>query len=94
MSLLLTIKFILFLIIELFYIKAEHPNEKSIKASYRASEHLSIIHDASYFGWIKISGNPNNIVKLFNSVTDPTLPSIGSERFAVYIFIMRFNEVI
>ncbi|CAB4382576.1 unnamed protein product [Rhizophagus irregularis] len=63
------------------YKLAEHPNEKSIKASYRASEHLSIIHDVSYFGWIKISGDLNNIVKLFNSVTDPTLPSIGSERY-------------
>ncbi|CAG8620647.1 7743_t:CDS:2, partial [Funneliformis caledonium] len=58
---------------------AEHPNEKSIKASYRASEHLSIIHDASYFGWIKVSGISSNIIMLLNSVTDPTLPSVGSE---------------
>ncbi|GBB87563.1 hypothetical protein RclHR1_01400016 [Rhizophagus clarus] len=63
------------------YKLAEHPSEKSIKASYRASEHLSIIHDASYFGWIKISGDPNSIIKLFNSITDPTLPSVGSERY-------------
>ena len=64
------------------------PNEKSIKASYRASEHLSIIHDASYFEWIKISGDSDNIIKLLNSVTDPTLPSIGSERFAVYFLLI------
>ncbi|RIB06529.1 hypothetical protein C2G38_2046720 [Gigaspora rosea] len=58
---------------------AEYSNEKSIKSSYRASQHLSIIHDASYFGWIQISGDPNVIVKLLNSVTDPSLPSVGSE---------------
>ncbi|CAG8727746.1 15411_t:CDS:10, partial [Dentiscutata erythropus] len=60
---------------------AEYPNEKSIKSSYRASQHLSIIHDASYFGWIQISGDQNVIIKLLNSVTDPSLPSIGSERY-------------
>ncbi|RIA97121.1 ribonucleases P/MRP protein subunit POP1-domain-containing protein [Glomus cerebriforme] len=63
------------------YKLVEHPNEKSIKASYRASEHLSIIHDASYFEWIKISGDSSNIISLFKSVTDPTLPSVGSERY-------------
>ncbi|CAG8717781.1 17880_t:CDS:10, partial [Cetraspora pellucida] len=60
---------------------AEYPNEKSIKSSYRASQHLSIIHDASYFGWIQISGSQSVIIKLLNNVTDPSLPSIGSERY-------------
>ncbi|CAI2184541.1 19786_t:CDS:10 [Funneliformis geosporum] len=72
------------------YKLAEHPNEKSIKASYRASEHLSIIHDASYFGWLKVSGNSSNIIKLLNSVTDPTLPSVGSE--SAYQEVLRAFE--
>ncbi|CAG8814373.1 27705_t:CDS:2, partial [Racocetra persica] len=41
----------------------------------------TIIHDASYFGWIQISGSQNVIIKLLNSVTDPSLPSVGSERY-------------
>ncbi|CAG8517823.1 12712_t:CDS:2 [Acaulospora colombiana] len=60
---------------------AEHPNEKSIRASHRASKHLSIIHDASYFGWIMLSGEKEKLIKLMNSVTDPTMPSVGSERY-------------
>ncbi|KAG9291822.1 hypothetical protein G9A89_012107 [Geosiphon pyriformis] len=63
------------------YRLAEHPSEKSIKASYRASSHLSIIHDASYFGWIKLTGEATALIFLLNSVTDPTSPSVGSERY-------------
>nr|CAG8480207.1 3392_t:CDS:10 [Entrophospora candida] len=63
------------------YKLAEHPNEKSVRSSFRASEHLSIIQDASYFEWLSLSGSEANIVKLMNSVTDPTLPSIGSQRY-------------
>ncbi|CAG8467455.1 6049_t:CDS:10 [Ambispora leptoticha] len=63
------------------YKLAEHPSEKSIKSSYRASSHLTIINDVSYFGFIKLMGEQTHLIKLFNSVTDPTLPSIGSEKY-------------
>ncbi|RUS21833.1 NUC188 domain-containing protein [Endogone sp. FLAS-F59071] len=61
--------------------QAEHPNEKSIRASYRASSHLSIIHDASYMGCVELGGPEEALVRMLNMVTDPTMPSIGSARY-------------
>ncbi|RUS16840.1 hypothetical protein BC938DRAFT_476453, partial [Jimgerdemannia flammicorona] len=59
-------------------IQADHPNEKSIRATYRASSHLSIIHDASYMGCLELSGPEGTLVRMLNTVTDPTVPSMGS----------------
>ncbi|CAG8433502.1 6280_t:CDS:10 [Diversispora eburnea] len=61
--------------------RQEHPNEKSIRSSYRASEHVTIIHDASYFEWIKLSGDQDTLIMLMNCMTDPTIASVGSERY-------------
>ncbi|CAG8436872.1 7617_t:CDS:10 [Ambispora gerdemannii] len=79
------------------YKLAEHPSEKSIKSSYRASSHLSIINDVSYFGFIKLTGEQTHLIKLFNSVTDPTLPSIGSEKYLkgkrqCYTYLYYFSK--
>ncbi|RUP48702.1 hypothetical protein BC936DRAFT_144143 [Jimgerdemannia flammicorona] len=62
-------------------IQADHPNEKSIRATYRASSHLSIIHDASYMGCLELSGPEGTLVRMLNTVTDPTVPSMGSARY-------------
>lgn len=60
--------------------QAEHPTDKSIRASYRASSHLSVIHDASYMGCVELGGPEEALVRMLNMVTDPTMPSIGSAR--------------
>ena len=62
-------------------IKADHPCEKSIKSSYRASSHLSMIHDASYFGWIRIDGFEQSIIDVLKFVLNPCENWIMSERY-------------
>ncbi|KAK9709281.1 Ribonucleases P/MRP protein subunit pop1 [Basidiobolus ranarum] len=64
------------------YKLAEHPNEKSIRSSYKASSYLSLIHDASYFGCIQLSGSEKGITQILNSLTDPNGPSAGGIRFS------------
>ncbi|ORY00772.1 POP1-domain-containing protein [Basidiobolus meristosporus CBS 931.73] len=63
------------------YRLAEHPNEKSIRSSYKASSYLSLIHDASYFGCIQLSGSEKAITHVLNSLTDPNGPSVGGIRY-------------
>ncbi|CAG8593075.1 9786_t:CDS:10 [Paraglomus occultum] len=60
---------------------ADHPCEKSIKSSYRASSHLSMIHDASYFGWIRIDGFEQSIIDVLKFVLNPCENWIMSERY-------------
>ncbi|RKO89377.1 NUC188 domain-containing protein, partial [Blyttiomyces helicus] len=60
---------------------AEHPNDKSTKALYRASKHQCVMHDASYIRAIELSGLQSSLDAIFTSVVDPTLPAVGSARF-------------
>ncbi|KAI9140232.1 ribonucleases P/MRP protein subunit POP1-domain-containing protein [Paraphysoderma sedebokerense] len=60
---------------------ALHSNQKSARSFYRASSHLSTIHDASYETLIELSGSQNNIVAAMKAVTDPLTPGIGSKRY-------------
>ncbi|KAI7872417.1 ribonucleases P/MRP protein subunit POP1-domain-containing protein [Spinellus fusiger] len=64
------------------YRLAMHPNTKSERTTYRASKHLAIIHDASYFGCIELSGLFSDIVAIANTITDASLPSVGSARYS------------
>ncbi|KAI9495878.1 NUC188 domain-containing protein [Zychaea mexicana] len=63
------------------YRLAARPNVKSARSLYRAFQHTSIIHDASYVGCLELVGKQEDIVYIVNTVTDVTLPSVGSERF-------------
>jgi ribonuclease P/MRP protein subunit POP1 len=63
-----------------FCLQAEFPNEKSIRATYRASSHLSILHDASYMACVELKGVAEEISKLLAPITDLSLPSVASQR--------------
>ncbi|KND05052.1 ribonuclease P/MRP protein subunit POP1 [Spizellomyces punctatus DAOM BR117] len=60
---------------------AEHPNDKSSRASFRAAKNQCLVHDASYFQVIEISGPEQLLQILLRDITDPTIPSIGSARY-------------
>ncbi|KAI9244813.1 NUC188 domain-containing protein [Phascolomyces articulosus] len=63
------------------YRLAAHPNVKSARSFYRAFQHTSIIHDASYIGCLELVGKQQDITTIMNPLTDITFPSVGSERF-------------
>ncbi|KAL1922941.1 uncharacterized protein VTP21DRAFT_9317 [Calcarisporiella thermophila] len=63
------------------YRLALHPTDKLIKATYRAGKHRVFLHDASYIGCIELRGHQADIVKVMDAMTDPTQPSIGSQRY-------------
>ncbi|KAI9028249.1 ribonucleases P/MRP protein subunit POP1-domain-containing protein [Phycomyces nitens] len=63
------------------YRLALYPNIKSERTAYKASKHLSMLHDASYMGCIEMSGLMSDIVRVMNSITDSGLPSVGSARY-------------
>lgn len=52
------------------YRLAETPTEKAHRPSHRAAVHASILHDASYFGTISISGKQPVLEKLLNGCCD------------------------
>ncbi|TPX69243.1 hypothetical protein SpCBS45565_g02571 [Spizellomyces sp. 'palustris'] len=60
---------------------ADHPNDKSTRASFRAAKNQCLVHDASYFQVIEISGPEKVLQTLLRDITDPTIPSIGSARY-------------
>eukprot|EP00842_Homolaphlyctis_polyrhiza_P004308 jgi/Hompol1/4879/HPOL_003985-RA len=55
------------------YILADHPNDKSARASYRACKHTSIVHDASYIQPIQLSGSQMHLIALLRAFLDPTM---------------------
>ncbi|CAO3629979.1 unnamed protein product [Cunninghamella echinulata] len=63
------------------YRLATKPNVKSERAIYRSFSHITTIHDASYFRCLEWSGNKESIVTLLQQWTDPSLPSVGSQRY-------------
>ncbi|KAG2180764.1 hypothetical protein INT44_003771, partial [Umbelopsis vinacea] len=63
------------------YRLAEFPNEKSIRATYRASSHLSILHDASYMACLELKGAAEDISRLLAPITDLSLPTVASQRY-------------
>ncbi|KAF9584858.1 hypothetical protein BGW38_004904 [Lunasporangiospora selenospora] len=58
-----------------------HSNENGIRSTYKSSNHQCIIQDMSYFGFMEISGRKKSIVNLFESMFDPSMPSVGSARY-------------
>jgi len=64
------------------YRLADYPNEKSLRATYRASSHLSILHDASYMGCVELTGTAEGISRMLAPVTDMSVASIGSQRYS------------
>ncbi|KAG2178757.1 hypothetical protein INT43_001603, partial [Umbelopsis isabellina] len=63
------------------YRLADHPNDKSLRATYRAFSHLSILHDASYMGCVQLEGTDEAIARMLAPVVDVTLPSVASQRY-------------
>ncbi|TPX51035.1 hypothetical protein SeMB42_g02051 [Synchytrium endobioticum] len=62
------------------YRLADHPNEKSLRSSFRAGKTQCCIHDASYIGTLEISGSLNPIKNILDSVTDPSMIPVTSAR--------------
>lgn len=60
--------------------QADRPTEKSFRSSYRASVHGSLVHDASYYQYIILKGEEDNLRRLLESVCDPIEVSPGSLR--------------
>ncbi|OAD72210.1 hypothetical protein PHYBLDRAFT_147182 [Phycomyces blakesleeanus NRRL 1555(-)] len=60
---------------------ASHPNMKSSRIFYRAFTQAAVIHDASYESCVELSGASKQIVRILNTITDPSLPSVGSARY-------------
>ncbi|CAO3590230.1 unnamed protein product [Absidia cylindrospora] len=63
------------------YRLALHPNVKAERPCYRAFSHLSLLHDASYYGCLEWKGNLQSIVSILDQFTDPFMPSVGSVRY-------------
>ncbi|CAO3632550.1 unnamed protein product [Cunninghamella echinulata] len=60
---------------------AARPMYKSRSITYRSFTKISLLHDASYLGCLQLSGLQSSIIQLLNRISDPFLPSVGSERF-------------
>ncbi|KAI8388722.1 NUC188 domain-containing protein [Radiomyces spectabilis] len=63
------------------YRLATHPMLKSYRVMYRAFTRFSMVHDASYYGCIEMTGEMDAISSVLDTITDPFLPSVGSARF-------------
>ncbi|KAJ3413698.1 hypothetical protein HDV05_007686 [Chytridiales sp. JEL 0842] len=60
---------------------ALHPNDKSKRASYRASKNQCIMHDKSYNECFELHGTAEHIISLMSAITDPTVANVGHSRF-------------
>ncbi|KAJ3083856.1 hypothetical protein HDU99_005421 [Rhizoclosmatium hyalinum] len=58
-----------------------HPNDKSTRANFRASQHASIAHDASYNICYELKGSLVDIVTVMNAIVDPSCMSVGAKRY-------------
>ncbi|KAI0059540.1 POP1-domain-containing protein [Artomyces pyxidatus] len=63
------------------YRLAVQPTEKSFRPSHRASVHGSILHDASYYGLIELSGPEHVLKTLLESCCDLQGQGPGAKRF-------------
>ncbi|KAK4048654.1 Ribonucleases P/MRP protein subunit pop1 [Microbotryomycetes sp. JL201] len=61
---------------------ATRPTMKAFRSSYRASKHGSLIHDASYFQYMTLSGSYDKLRTVLDLVCDPFGPRPASKRFA------------
>lgn len=67
-------------ITELYIYQAVQPTEKAFRPSHRASVHGSILHDASYFGFLQLSGPEAVLCSIFDRSCDPQGPSPHAKR--------------
>ncbi|KAJ3068852.1 hypothetical protein HDU98_008032 [Podochytrium sp. JEL0797] len=58
-----------------------HPNDKSTRASFRASQHASIVHDASYQICLELRGPSADICRVMATIVDPTCMAVGAKRY-------------
>ena len=59
-----------------------HPNDKSIRATYRFSKVQALVQDVSYTRSIELLGDRYAIIKTMDSILkDPFESGVGSERF-------------
>jgi Ribonucleases P/MRP protein subunit POP1 len=63
--------------------QAISPTEKSYRPSYRASVRGSILHDASYYSCVEISGPEKIIIVMLELCCDPQGAGPGSKRLAL-----------
>lgn len=73
------------LALTLIFAQAEKPTEKAFRSSYRASIHGALVHDASYFQYIELSGTLAQLEALLAEVCDKTAPSPASKRCGFHV---------
>ncbi|BGP52028.1 Ribonucleases P/MRP protein subunit pop1 [Rhodotorula kratochvilovae] len=61
---------------------AEKPTAKAFRASYRASQHGALVHDASYYQYFELEGPFEDLAKLLQIVCDPAAPLPTSKRYS------------
>lgn len=62
------------------FIQALRPAEKAYRASYRASQHDAIIHDASYYTILEVRGPELVLKMMLDRICDPQKAGPGSPR--------------
>ncbi|KAJ3305208.1 hypothetical protein HDU76_005050 [Blyttiomyces sp. JEL0837] len=62
---------------------AMHTNDKGQRATFRASQHQCVIHDASYMHCLEFEGEQNEIEMVFSCISDVTFGKVGLSRFSV-----------
>ncbi|KAA1469823.1 POP1-domain-containing protein [Dentipellis sp. KUC8613] len=63
------------------YRLAVQPTEKSFRPSYRAAVHGAILHDASYYSLMQVTGPEHVLKRLLESCCDPQGPGPSSKRY-------------
>ncbi|GAA5859154.1 hypothetical protein JCM8547_008891, partial [Rhodosporidiobolus lusitaniae] len=61
---------------------AEKPTAKAFRASYRAAQHGALVHDASYYQYLELSGPIEDLEKLLEVVCDPSQALPTSKRYS------------
>ncbi|GAA5894814.1 hypothetical protein JCM8208_006078 [Rhodotorula glutinis] len=61
---------------------AEKPTAKAFRASYRASQHGALVHDASYYQYFELVGPVEDLEKVLQVVCDPGAPLPTSKRYS------------
>ena len=63
-----------------FNVQAVQPTEKAFRPSHRASVHGSILHDASYYGFLELNGPEAVLCAAFDRCCDPQGASPSAKR--------------
>lgn len=61
---------------------AERPTAKAFRASYRASQHGALVHDASYYQYFELEGPLGDLQAVLDTICDPAAISPGSKRYS------------